>query len=128
LKGGAAMHDSCRLRNIIIAAAVGFIVSLLGLFGALTDLNIVYLVVLGISVLSLALVAFYSMRKDLYRTNLKCLIYSSFIAIAASLLGIIIDILILLELPILIVAVAAGTMVLIAVFQFIKFITRRGVC
>jgi|GEM_PF-883527 len=122
------MHDSCRLRNIIIAAAVGFIVSLLGLFGALTDLNIVYLVVLGISVLSLALVAFYSMRKDLYRTNLKCLIYSSFIAIAASLLGIIIDILILLELPILIVAVAAGTMVLIAVFQFIKFITRRGVC
>ncbi|NLM62364.1 MAG: hypothetical protein GX193_09870 [Clostridiales bacterium] len=122
------MHDSCRLRNIIIAAAVGFIVSLLGLFGALTDLNIVYLVVLGISVLSLALVAFYSMRKDLYRTNLKCLIYSSFIAIAASLLGIIIDILILLELPILFVAVAAGTMVLIAVFQFIKFITRRGVC
>lgn len=122
------MHDSCRLRNIIIAAAVGFIVSLLGLFGALTDLNIVYLVVLGISVLSLALVAFYSMRKDLYRANLKCLIYSSFIAIAASLLGIIIDILILLELPILIVAVAAGTMVLIAVFQFIKFITRRGVC
>lgn len=122
------MHDSCRLRNIIIAAAVGFIVSLLGLFGALTDLNIVYLVVLGISVLSLALVAFYSMRKDLYRANLKCLIYSSFIAIAASLLGIIIDILILLELPILFVAVAAGTMVLIAVFQFIKFITRRGVC
>ncbi|MGI6577901.1 MAG: hypothetical protein ACOX1Q_07740 [Eubacteriales bacterium] len=122
------MHKSCRLRNIIIASVVALIVTALGLFGALTDLNVVYLVVLGISILSLALVAFYSMRRDLLRTDFKCLLYSSFIAIAASVLGIIIDILTILELPILFVAVAAGTLVLIAVFQFIKFISRRGGC
>jgi hypothetical protein len=120
------MHGSCRLRNILIASFVGLVVSVLGLIGALTDLNAVYLVVLAISILSLALVTIYSMRKDLLRTDLKCLLYSSFIAIAASVLGIIIDILTLLELPILFVAVAAGTLVLIAVFQFIKFISRRG--
>jgi hypothetical protein len=125
-KGGAPMHGSCRLRNILIASFVGLVVSVLGLIGALTDLNAVYLVVLAISILSLALVTIYSMRKDLLRTDLKCLLYSSFIAIAASVLGIIIDILTLLELPILFVAVAAGTLVLIAVFQFIKFISRRG--
>jgi hypothetical protein len=118
------MRKSCRWYHILIAVIAGVILSALGLFGALTDLNIVYAVVLGLAVISLALV--YTLRRDLLRVDMKRLTYFAFTAILASVLGIIIDVLTLFELPLLFLAVAAVTLVLISDFVFIKFITQRG--
>lgn len=122
------MHKACWWVNILIALVVGVAVAALGLIRALNNLNIIFFVILGLAVLSLGLAVCYSLRKDLLRLDFKCLVISAFIAVVASVAGIIVDLLTLFELPILFVAAAAITLVLIADFKLLRLITRRGGC
>jgi len=122
------VHKACWWVNILIALVVGVTVAALGLIRALNNLNIIFFVILGLAVLSLGLAVCYSLRKDLLRLDFKCLVISAFIAVVASVAGIIVDLLTLFELPILFVAAAAITLVLIADFKLLRLITRRGGC
>jgi hypothetical protein len=122
------MRKACRWLNILISIVIGAAITALGLIGALNDLNIIFFVILGLAILSLAFAAYYALRKDLLRVDMKCQVIAAFIALAASVMGISVDLLTLFELPILFVAASAITLVIIVNFKFIKFITRRGGC
>lgn len=120
------MHNfRCRW-IILIAVLIGGITVAAGVFGMLTDLDTVFFLLIAFSVLALILVAFYSFRKEAFCVDLRCLTYAAFTAFAASVLGVVIDVLAILETPLLFLSVAASVVVFWSAVRLFRILIHRA--